>query len=166
MRRRQFCRTMTAFILVLLVTFLLLVGLGGRCARPPVVPTRTPVATTELVTPPPSPTNTPTRYPTLTHTPTPTATAEPTDAPKPTHTATPGPEWLEISVPYDMSVWFRSCPSRECVSIYPLNTIRSGERVIFRQCANPAGFVWVEIWYGAPGYVYSDYVRPDVCRIR
>jgi len=150
-------------IAVFALSFLLLLRAGG-CVQPPATPTPTRVAITETVAPSPSPTATPTRYPTLTHTP--TATAEPTDKPKPTHTATPGPEWLEISVPYDMSVWFRSCPSRECVSIYPLNTIRSGERVIFRQCANPAGFVWVEIWYGAPGYVYSDYVRPDVCRIR
>ena len=165
MNRKRVQKGMAIFILLIVaVTFLLLWNAGG-CEQPPA--TSTPVAPTVTVTPPPSPTPTATptvipQIPTLTHTP----TLEPSVTPKPTHTAPPTPVWLEIRVPYDGSVWFRSCPSRGCVSIYPLNTIPTGDRVIFRQCANPAGFIWVEIYNGTIGYVYSDYVWPDICRVR
>jgi len=159
-------RKANAVVLIWLFVALLIVLIMVRqCTNQPPVETQTPTPTAYYTLTPTK--EYPTVYP-VTWTPTPTSTKvlEPTATMTPSPTPTLGPNWVEISVPYDMSVWFRSCPSTGCVSIYPVNTIHNGERVIWRQCANPAGYMWVEVWYGTVGYVYSDYVRPDVCRIR
>jgi len=166
MRRLFEYTALACSVTAITICLVVLLLRAGGCAKHPATPTWTPVVTTER---PPSPSPTATaipQKPTLTHTPTPTATAEPTATPSPTHTATPGPVWVEVDVPYEMSAWFRSCPSVGCVSIYPVNTVHDGQLLLFQQCANPAGFVWVEVYNGTTGYVYSDYIRPDVCRIR
>lgn len=137
----------------------------------PEKPTATPTKTATVQPPTSTATAQP---PTCTATQAPTEKATETATPAPTFTetpgpsATPGPVLLKIHTGMDEgAAWFRTCPSVSCVSIYPLNAPYEGSTLIFRQTASPAGFCWVEVEYGGViGYVYGDYVRPDVCRSR
>lgn len=159
-------RTTTAiiFIMVFLAAVVLLMPrscvIPDEPPPPPTdthAPTQTPLPTN---TPTPQPTSTP--LPTFTHTPTP----EPTATPRPTATQTPEPTpvYLRVFTGWDLGhLHFRRGPSPRFL---PLDWLPEGTPLIFLRCFELyEGFPWVEVVLdGVQGWVYSDYVFPEVCR--
>jgi hypothetical protein len=147
------------FSVLLIIVFILL---WQSCQPEPPIVTPTPTKTATKV-----PTATPTEKPTVVP-PTPTKMPVPTVEPTKPPTVTPTPEaiWLTVHTGWDKGhLFFRHGPSKSFPSIYPINALPEGTQLLFQQCVNPSGYVWVEVWFTQMGYVYSDFVLPDICHI-
>lgn len=151
-------------VLLVLVVLVLLAWVVYQCTRPvppPPTPTVTKPVSTKTYTP------TPTKVvptPTFTKTPTPTRTPYPT---KPVKTPTPAPPVVKVHTGYEGGwLHYREGPSLKYRPLWreKQGAVQEGTILEFLGCPD-VKYPWVWVRYlGMDGYVYGEYVNPNLCK--